>query len=111
LKSALRPLRVSIWLLLPVFGQSPSVPKAPDTPKRVVTDAYQGVTVTDDYRWLENWDDPETKQWSRDENERTREYLDHLPMRAAIQERLRRLISDSSPGYYGLSFAPACCLR
>jgi prolyl oligopeptidase len=104
LKSALRPLLASVLLLLPVLAQSPFVPKAPDTPKRTVTDEYQGVKVTDDYRWLENWDDPETRQWSRDENERTREYLDHLPMRAAVRERLRQLISDSSPRYYGLQF-------
>jgi prolyl oligopeptidase len=104
LKSALRHILVSLVLLLPVLAQSPFVPKAPDTPKRAVTDEYQGVKVTDDYRWLENWDDPETKQWSRDENERTREYLDHLPIRATVRERLRQLISDSSPRYYGLRF-------
>lgn len=103
MKSALRPLLVRLWLL-PVLAQSPFVPKAPDTPKRAVTDEYQGVKVTDDYRWLENWDDPETKQWSKDENERTRGYLDQLPMRAAVRERLKQLISDSSPRYYSLQF-------
>jgi len=34
------------------FAQQP-------TPKHPVTDQYFDVKVTDDYRWLENWDDPE----------------------------------------------------
>jgi prolyl oligopeptidase len=104
LKSALRPLSLLLLLVLPVLAQNPFVPKAPDTPKRAVTDEYQGVKVSDDYRWLENWDDTETKQWSTEENARTREYLDHLPMRAAVRERLRQLINDSSPRYYRLQF-------
>jgi prolyl oligopeptidase len=89
---------------LVAFAQSPSVPKPPDTPKRPVTDEYQGVKVTDDYRWLENWDDPSVKQWSATQNTRTREYLDHLPARAAIRARVARLIAAGSASYYDLQF-------
>ncbi len=82
-------LSLSVCVLaFSAFAQTASVPKPPDTPKRTVTDEYFGVTVTDDYRWLENWDDPAVKQWSAAENARTREYLDHLPARAAIKDRL-----------------------
>ncbi|MGO9086524.1 MAG: prolyl oligopeptidase family serine peptidase [Candidatus Sulfotelmatobacter sp.] len=87
---------------LAVFAQSPSIPKPPDTPKHPVTDEYHGVKVTDDYRWLENWDDPVVKQWSAAENARTREYLDHLPSRPAIKERLKKLVAESSASYYDL---------
>jgi hypothetical protein len=41
------------------LAQGPVVPQAPATPKRPVTDEYGAVKVTDDYRWLENWDNPE----------------------------------------------------
>ena len=78
------PLRVSLLILclsLCAFGQAASVSAPPATPKRPVTDEYQGVKVVDDYRWLENWDDAEVKQWNAAENARTREYLDHLPAR------------------------------
>jgi len=86
------------------LAQTPAVPKPPATPKHPVTDEYQGVKVTDDYRWLENWDDPAVKQWSAAENARTREYLDHIPARAAIKERLHQLAAASSASYYDLQF-------
>jgi prolyl oligopeptidase len=81
-----------------------SVPAPPETPKRPVTDQYYGVKVIDDYRWLENWDDPVVKQWSGAENARTREYLDHLSSRPAIKERLQELIAAGSASYSRLRF-------
>src|SRR5215470_276746 len=89
--------------LVAAFAQTP-IPKPPDTPKHPVTDEYQDVKVTDDYRWLENWDDPAVKQWSAAQNARTREYLDHLPTRPAIKEQLKKLIAASSASYYDLRF-------
>lgn len=86
------------------LAQTPSLPAPPDTPKRPITDEYHGVRVTDDYRWLENWDDPAVKQWSAAQNARTRAYLDHLPARPAIKERLKQLVSASSASYYNLQF-------
>ena len=103
----MRPLQIGLalyLLTLVAFAQSPAIPKPPDTPKRLITDEYHGVKVTDDYRWLENWDDPAVKQWSAAENARTREYLDHLPARAAVKERLHQLIAASSAAYYDLQF-------
>ena len=100
-------LRYIYFLLLCVatsFGQAQSLAKSPDTPKRPVTDEYHGIAVTDDYRWLENWENRETKQWSAAQNAHAREYLDHLPARAAIKERIRHLISASSDRYYDLQF-------
>ena len=31
---------------------------------------YFGEKVTDDYRWLENWDDPDVQKWSEAQNAR-----------------------------------------
>jgi prolyl oligopeptidase len=86
------------------LAQSPTVSKPPDTPKRPVTDVYQGLKVTDDYRWLENWDDPQTKQWSAAQNARSREYLDHLAVRPAVKERLTQLTRSRSARYFDLQF-------
>src|ERR1700730_9633477 len=88
LASSVRLVIAVCLLALVVLAQGPSIPQPPATPKRPVTEEYQGVKVTDDYRWLENWDDPEVKQWSAAQNARSREYLDHLASRPAVKERL-----------------------
>jgi prolyl oligopeptidase len=102
-----RPLQTCLalsLLTLAAFAQRSAIPSPPDTPKRPVTDEYQGVKVIDDYRWLENWDDPAVKQWSAAENARTRQYLDQLPSRAAVKQRLQQLVAASSATYYDLQF-------
>ena len=90
-------------LTMAVLAQAQSIVAPPATPKRPVTDEYHGVKVMDDYRWLENWDDPAVKQWSAAENARTRAYLDSLPSRSAIKQRLHELIAATSR-YYDLEF-------
>jgi Prolyl oligopeptidase, N-terminal beta-propeller domain len=87
-KAPMKPMKtLCLRILLPAwlivfgaFAQGQSIPKPPDTPKHAVTDEYHGVKVIDDYRWLENWDDPAVKQWSAAENARTRAYLDICPI-------------------------------
>jgi prolyl oligopeptidase len=93
---------LALTMLTPVVEAQSSRMAA--TPKRPVADEYQGIKVIDDYRWLENWNDAEVKQWSAAENAYAREYLDHLPARAALKECLHRLIAASSPAYYDLQF-------
>jgi prolyl oligopeptidase PreP (S9A serine peptidase family) len=70
------------------FAPGPVVPQPPATPKRPVSDEYGAIKVPDDYRWLENWENPEVKQWSAAQDACTREYLDRLASRPAIKERL-----------------------
>jgi prolyl oligopeptidase len=83
------------------LSQSPGLPA---TPKHPISDTYHGLTVTDDYRWLENWEDPQVKQWSAAENIYARHYLDHLSSRPAIVQRLQELTSASSASYFNLQF-------
>ncbi len=74
-----------------------------DVPTRIdpVIENLHGVEVVDNYRWLEgdNSDSavmgrvtPEVAVWTDAQNARTREVLDHLPGRAAIEDASRPLI-------------------
>jgi prolyl oligopeptidase len=94
---------IAIALAATLIGISPAAADllpAPQTPKQPVVDYYQGVKVTDDYRWLEDSNSPAVKQWSDAQNVRTREYLDNLPHRAQVSSRVDRLIRSSSISYY-----------
>lgn len=55
--------------------------KYPETKKENQTDNYFGTTVADPYRWLENDNSEETKQWVGQQNEVTFSYLDKIPYR------------------------------
>jgi prolyl oligopeptidase len=79
-----------------------NLPPVPQTPKKPVTDDYQGVKVVDDYRWLEPPTDSEVRKWSEQQNARTRAYLDSRPNRAAIVDRLNQLNSSSSVRFSSL---------
>src|SRR5262245_42853697 len=72
------------------------------TPKKPITNEYQGVKVEDPYQWLENDNDPEVKSWSDAQNERTRAYLDKLPNRVAIEKQLAEWYAKTSPNYSNL---------
>ena len=76
------------------------------TPKKPVTDEYQGVKVEDDYQWLENDADPSVKAWSDAQNQKTRAYIDKLPDRAAIEKQLTEWYAKTSPSYSGLVSRP-----
>ncbi|MFY9702230.1 MAG: prolyl oligopeptidase family serine peptidase [Terriglobales bacterium] len=100
-----RYISLAIFLLsLSAFTQTSSIPATPATAKHLVIDRYFGDAVTDDYRWLENWDDPAVKQWSAAENVSARAYLDSLPDRPAVKQRLQQLIGSGSVAYYALQF-------
>jgi prolyl oligopeptidase len=54
-------------------------------------DTYFGVKVADPYRWLEDENSPETARWVEAENHMTFAYLEGIPFRARVKERLTKL--------------------
>jgi prolyl oligopeptidase len=74
--------------------------KYPDAPKKPVTDTYFDTKVTEDYRWLENGKDLAVRDWSLKQLEVTRAYLDALPQRPALKERLAALLNTSPVRYF-----------
>jgi prolyl oligopeptidase len=90
------------FALTALLGAEP----APETPKRPVSTTYQGVTVEDPYQWLEKDDKPDVKAWSDTQNQRTRQYLDQLSDRAAIEKQLTEWYAKTSPSYSSLVSRP-----
>jgi prolyl oligopeptidase len=54
-------------------------------------DDYHGTRVADPYRWLEDVDAPETLEWIRQQNELTFSFLESIPARVKIQQRLTEI--------------------
>ncbi|HYW72416.1 MAG TPA: prolyl oligopeptidase family serine peptidase [Pyrinomonadaceae bacterium] len=65
--------------------------KYPETKKVDVVDDYFGTKVPDPYRWLEDDRSPEVAGWVEAQNKVTFAYLDQIPYRAAIKDRLLKL--------------------
>ena len=78
----------------------------PPTPKKPVSNEYNGTTVEDPYQWLEKDEDAEVKAWSAAQNQHTRAYLDELPDRAALETQLTEWYAKTSPSYSGLVSRP-----
>jgi len=88
--------------LLASLAKAQSAGPSPATPKKPVVDEYHGVKVSDDYRWLENWDDPAVRAWSDAQNNRTRTYLDGLAVREPIRKWLREVANATSVSYFDI---------
>ena len=63
----------------------------PEAKKIGHTDTYNGVTVADPYRWLEDADGADTKVWVEAENKITNAWLAEIPQREAIRKRITQL--------------------
>jgi prolyl oligopeptidase len=80
---------------------APSAPPAPTHPafayppahKGDVVETHHGVAVPDPYRWLEDMESAEVRQWVSDENALTDGYLGKLDGKDALRARLTELVS------------------
>lgn len=88
----------------PTASATPAPSGPPVAAKRPVVDTYHGVSVTDDYRWLENAGDPAVKAWSDAQNAHVRRALDALPGRAELATKLKSIIAFESPDWYGATW-------
>lgn len=79
-------------VFFPAAAQTDGTPLSYPKAKTVdQVDDYHGTKVADPYRWLEDTDSADTKAWVEAENKLTFSYLDQIPYRAAIRERLLKL--------------------
>src|SRR5438477_12385539 len=63
----------------------------PEAPRSDTVDDYHGTKVADPYRPLEDPDSAETRAWVEAENKVTFAFLEAIPARSKLKERLTRL--------------------
>ncbi len=63
----------------------------PKTAKADFIDTYFGTEVEDPYRWLEDDGSPETEAWVSVQNKTTFGYLENIPFRKDLKNRLKKL--------------------
>src|SRR5262245_38500779 len=76
-----------------------------ETPRTSVSTAYHGVTVTEDYRWLEDAGSDQTRSWTTAQDRRTRSYLEDLPFYSAVRGRAAEILKAESVRYDALARA------
>src|SRR3954469_12839789 len=86
---------VVITLLLSSFMIAQTA-QPPVTRRDDVNENMHGVSVSDPYRWLEDQDSPETRQWIEAQNKFTMSQIGNLPTRPYLQKRLGELLKVDS---------------
>ena len=83
----------ALAIMIPTLAaaQGPGPLKYPDTRRADTVETLHGRSVPDPYRWLEDPNSAETKAWVEAENRVTFGFLEQIPARAAIKERLTKL--------------------
>jgi prolyl oligopeptidase len=93
--------RVILSALTLVCGCTASTPQTHNTSGAAIAypttrrvdqvDVYHGVQVADPYRWLEDLDSDRTKEWVKAQNTISKPYLESIPARERIKQRLTQL--------------------
>lgn len=65
----------------------------PVTRKDTISDNYFGTNIPDPYRWLEDDHSEETKAWVTVQNKLTLSYLDRIPFRKDLRNRIEKLFN------------------
>ena len=90
----LSPLAIAVLVLVVSTGYTQNTGKPivyPETKTVAVVEDLHGVKVADPYRWMEDLDSPELKQWIDAQNVITFGFLEASPYREAINARLTKL--------------------
>ncbi len=74
------------------------VPDPPHTPKKIVTDVVHDVKIEDPYRWLEDGQSPEAREWTQAQNQRTNAVMEQLPETKLMAQRMAELMSQDTIG-------------
>ena len=83
---------LTICFLLVLISCSKNKINYHQTIKKPVMDIYFGQEVKDNYRWLEDDLSLETEEWVKNQNQTTFKYLNRIPFRKELKDRLLELL-------------------
>jgi prolyl oligopeptidase len=91
MKKKLTLITIAMVVLISCEGPGKKKIEYPETKQGEVVDTYFGTDVADPYRWLEDDRSEETAAWVKAQNEVTFGYLEPIPYREEIKERLGKM--------------------
>lgn len=74
----------------------------PVTERKPVMDEYYGQKIVDNYRWLDNLNDPTVRKWNDEQNAFSRAYFDKISSLGAIRSRINQLFNVQLTEYYSM---------
>lgn len=84
-------LQLTILISIISIFNSHSQVTYPNTQMEIIKDVYFGTEVNDPYRWLEDDKSPKVKEWINEQNKLTFSYLEQIPERGLLKNRLEEL--------------------
>src|SRR5262245_34569558 len=84
----------ALWTSIATGAQVPraAAPGVPKTAISEVKEIIQGVEISDPYRWLEEQNSPQTREWIDEQNAYTDSVIAKLPGRDALREKVSALL-------------------
>ena len=78
-------------LFLGIFWSCETSIQYPETQKKLHSDFYHGIEVSDPYRWLEDDMSDETEEWVKSQNTVTSSFLRKIGFRKKLERRIKKL--------------------
>ena len=78
-------------LFLGIFWSCETSIQYPETQKKLHSDFYHGIEVSDPYRWLEDDMSDETGEWVKSQNTVTSRFLRKIGFRKKLERRIKKL--------------------
>lgn len=98
------PAQILFVLAVALAGCGKGTSSVPPTEKKPVTDTYYGISVVDNYRWLDNINDPVVRKWNDEQNAYTRQILDVVPARDQMARRIEGIANSRSSSYFDMKY-------
>lgn len=74
----------------------------PTTPVNAVTDNYNGVKITDNYRWLEDMKNPDVTNWFKSQADFSKKYIEKISGRDQMFNDMKYLDELKDADYYNV---------